>query len=228
MALARRPSALVRLTAPPFGCCRELTARLRDTLFAVCSTYASVSEFLSAHYLPVIVGLVYSVLFGQWFGSCAWRAMWCAVGVRSRPFPWQPQAVGMAERVLYTVAVYVDRPLFVGAWLAFKGVSQWNAWGEPPRSRKTGRPLGKQQMFMNFLLGSAVSVAFGAGGGYVAVLLHDRRVTPAVLIAGATVGASVVLSVWIRLKSGLLPKRTSHWPWVGWEAPSWWFDPKRT
>ena len=126
--------------------------------------------------------------------------MWLAVGVtqRSRPFPWQPQAVGMAERVLYTVAVFVGQPLFAGAWLAFKGVSQWNAWGEPPCSRKTGRPLGKQQMFMNFLLGSAISVAFGVGGGYVAQLLHEKRLTPALLIAGATAAASVALSVWIK------------------------------
>src|SRR3972149_8298714 len=65
-------------------------------------------------------------------------------------------SLGIIERVLYTSAVWGDELLFIGIWLALKGlVTRWERWDEDRR------------LFNIFLVGTGVSLAFGVLGGVI-------------------------------------------------------------
>ncbi|MBI2862113.1 MAG: hypothetical protein HYX89_04765, partial [Chloroflexi bacterium] len=79
--------------------------------------------------------------------------------VASRPFAWHAGLIGLLERFMYTSAVLVGRPEFIAVWLALKVAGQWAAWRDP----WLGRPI-----YNLVLIGNALSIIFGAGGGYLA------------------------------------------------------------
>ena len=158
--------------------------------------------FLSRHYLPWVIGFAYSVVVGHYAIKFAARQMWNAVGLgelqRDRR-SWQTQAVGMTERALYTASILTGHPEFVAVWLGLKTVTVvWSVWGNTPAETAKRTGVFAREIYNNFLLGTALSIGFGAVGAYTTELLTERRGTPALLVDVAVLLGTVALSLWIR------------------------------
>ena len=83
--------------------------------------------------------------------------------------------LGKLERLAFFGAFWIDAPLFVGAWLAFKVASKWNAWSNVISVPKTisgideldyliSRRRWGSQVLMTFLVGTLANVIIGFVG----------------------------------------------------------------
>ena len=155
------------------------------------------------HYLPWIVGFAFAVVVGHFAIKAAARQMWLAIDLNPdapplRPSPWQPEAVGLIERTLFTGAILTGNAGFVAVWLGLKTVGQWRSWGEGQESTTTKRIVSGREVYNNFLLGTGLSIGFAATGAYVTKALLAERFTPAALMAAAALLGTVALTAWIR------------------------------
>lgn len=160
-------------------------------------------HFLAHHYLPWVVGLAYSIFVGHWAISRTAQVMWVAIdlnpeGRLQRPSPWQPKALGLTERPLFTVALLTGNAGFIALWLGLKTAATWKSWGESQEGETRDRVVGGREVYVNFLLGTALSISFGATGAFAARLLKHQRALPALIIMAATLAGTLMLRWWIR------------------------------
>ena len=91
-------------------------------------------ENLNIHLLPYLGAL--SVVFFLGFGVGP-LMNWLTGPVRPengwRDFLVAGRAVGLMESVLFTSAIIVGYPIFIGAWLAFKVAAKWETWAHVVR-----------------------------------------------------------------------------------------------
>lgn len=158
---------------------------------------------MSDYYLPETLGFLVSVIVGHFAIRFAAREMWLAVDLDPdaqplRPSPWQPEALGLVERSLFTAAILTGFEAFVAVWIALKTAAQWTSWGVDHEGMRTGRTVTGREVYVNFMLGTGLSVAFAATGAYVTLLLRDDRATPAALLVAITTAATTALALWIR------------------------------
>jgi hypothetical protein len=154
---------------------------------------------VSHHYLPWIVGLAFSVFVGHFAIKHAARQMWLAVDLDpdespKRPSPWQPEAVGIVERALFTPAIVTGNGAFVAVWLGLKTVGQWKTWGVEQKGSKTERIVSGHEVYVNFLLGTGLSIGFSAAGAYITKALAADRITPASVTAVAVLVATAAFT----------------------------------
>jgi len=80
--------------------------------------------------------------------------------------------LGKLERLAFFGAFWIDAPVFVGAWLAFKVASKWNAWSNVISVPKTisgideidyliSRRRWGSQVLMTFLIGTLSNIIIG-------------------------------------------------------------------
>jgi len=69
----------------------------------------------------------------------------------------------MVERFLYTAALYWGGYQWVGVWLGIKVIARWQATEKEEKSRRKAGSLDV------WLIGNALSLAFGFGGAWIAV-----------------------------------------------------------
>lgn len=160
-------------------------------------------HWLSHYYLPWIYGFGFSVFAGHLFIKPASHQMWLAVDLDpgsepSRPSRWHPEALGLIERPLFTAALLTGNGGFIAVWLGLKTVVQLPAWGVNQEGITTGRRVSGREVYVNFMLGTGLSIAFAATGAYATRLLLVHRVTPAALISLATLLGTVAFTLWIR------------------------------
>jgi hypothetical protein len=162
-----------------------------------------VSALFVDHYvLGWIVGLGYSVLGGHWLLAWASRKMWFAIdldpeGQLERPSPWQPKAQGLVERALFTPAIVTGNGGFIAVWLALKVTAQWKSWGVNQTGSTTGRVVKGREVFVNFILGTGLSIAIAATGAFAIELFDAGRARDAFLLIGATTVACGAFGVWV-------------------------------
>ena len=66
--------------------------------------------------------------------------------------------LGIVERGLYTTALLIGAPSWIAVWLALKVAAQWKRWQSDERAS-----------YNVFLIGNAISVAFGILGAWIAL-----------------------------------------------------------
>jgi len=82
------------------------------------------------------------------------------------------KVLGKLERLAFFAAFWIDAPIFVGAWLAFKVASKWNAWSNVISVPKTisgideldyliSRRRWGSQVLMTFLIGTLSNIVIG-------------------------------------------------------------------
>jgi hypothetical protein len=69
--------------------------------------------------------------------------------------------VGIIERILYTSAILVGQPGFIGVWIVLKAVGEWRKPQEDTSSR-----VGVSNAFMINQIGTALSILVGVAAGY--------------------------------------------------------------
>ena len=151
---------------------------------------------MSHHYVPWVLGFVFSVLVGHLTISIAMNEIWRAVGVdpRTRPLKWMPAALGLLERALFTAAILVGQAGFIGVWLGVKTVARYRSWGDHLAETTS---VSEREIFSVFLLGQGLSIGFAAAGAVGTTLLQTNKVAPAALLAGSTVAGTLAFAGWI-------------------------------
>lgn len=80
---------------------------------------------------------------------------------------WAPALVGIAESVMYPMALFLGKPEFIGIWLAVKVAGQWVRWkGDAMQSSAPGESEIEKlnegrRRFNGFLVGSSLSIMSG-------------------------------------------------------------------
>ena len=134
-----------------------------------------------------------SVILGHIGTSAVVDSMWASLGSEAhRPTAWMPRGVGFVERTLYTAAPILGRPEFVAVWLAMKVAGQWKVWEEEGvQGKVSGRAV-----YNTFLVGNAVSIAYGVTGGLLVAWVRKGDLT-AVLGVPLALMLSNLLLLWL-------------------------------
>jgi hypothetical protein len=69
--------------------------------------------------------------------------------------PVLPSLLGLVERILYLIAIYIQQPVFIGFWLTLKAASRWEVWTTKDKDSIPGRAY-----FNIFLFGNALSILY--------------------------------------------------------------------
>jgi hypothetical protein len=135
------------------------------------------------------------------------------LGEDDRPSPWQPRAPGLTERPLFTAALLSGNAGFIAVWLALKTAASWSSWGVDHEGATRLRRISGREVYVNFMLGQALSLAFAASGAKVVTLLERQRLVPALLIMGATVIGTMAFGYWVRRSGRRYLNRVPPLPW---------------
>lgn len=73
---------------------------------------------------------------------------------------WLVALVGVIERVLFVLALYIGKPEFIGLWLTLKIASQWTQWGLDNVALGPTATVPGRAVFQVFLVGNAFSMLF--------------------------------------------------------------------
>ena len=119
--------------------------------------------------LVLFLGYAYSVVLG---GAVIKRTLDCFyIGYeQGRTVEnWRAGVVGLVERTLYTTAFLLAFPEFIAVWLALKVAGQWERWKQDWSSKGRSDELKAKKdtsraMYSGYLLGNALSIAFGVTG----------------------------------------------------------------
>jgi hypothetical protein len=137
-------------------------------------------------WLPFIFGFGFSLFPGQLAAAAVVRPLYAlANGDQHNP---SAKILGLVERCIYTISIYIQRPEFIGAWLVLKVAGQWGK-----RSDKAGRAW-----FNPFLIGTGISLIYGAVGGYLISWIEGRDWQHAFTVPLTLIGASIWLMLYAR------------------------------
>ena len=107
------------------------------------------------------------------------------------PHTWQAPIIGIVERSLYLSSLLAGHGEFVGLWVALKIGVQYKRWTE----RDLGRTL-----FMNNLIGNALSVLYAGAGFGITLWMKSNRVGYAIAVPIALVLGTLSIRLWLRLR----------------------------
>lgn len=85
----------------------------------------------------------------------------------SKQFGWKPALFGCVERVLYVTAFQIGRPEWAAYWIGLKILARWKGSNRWTKSDVRAREMA----FEVYLLGTAMSLLWGATGAAVATWL---------------------------------------------------------
>jgi hypothetical protein len=121
--------------------------------------------------LIVFVGYGFSILVGHWLIRTLVMRLWSGLGWKQNVdaeylfrLPVLPEMVGILERMLYTTAMLIGQPGFIGFWLALKVAGGWKGWSEPVRTPDGKVIMNGRDLFSVFLIGSGFSIAYAVTG----------------------------------------------------------------
>ncbi len=147
------------------------------------------------HVLHLVAGLAFSVLVGHWMTRYLMDGLWSTImkpltnstATHLNPHRQLPEAVGIIERAFYTITWHLGKAQFIGVWLVLKVAGGWNGWAQDV-SYPGGKLLGRN-IFNLFLIGTAVSLAYGVVGGTLTDALDKGHwftasATPLALVLG--------------------------------------------
>lgn len=94
-------------------------------------------------------------------------------------FPDGGELIGAVERVLFFLAVIIDAPLVIVAWLAFKVASKWAEWQHIVQVDKKSIPLAQRREFGNylftrFIVGTGVNLILAMAFGGIYLFIFNR------------------------------------------------------
>ena len=117
-----------------------------------------VLRYLGGYLFSVVVGA--AVLFRVW--KVMWqRAKGGDVECDLQQEDWLAKVQGVTERALYTTCIVLHRPEGIAVWLAFKAIQRVRVREESDTTHIPGTAI--------YLTGNALSLAFGAAGGWIAL-----------------------------------------------------------
>jgi hypothetical protein len=149
---------------------------------------------------PQIVGYVFAVIIAHFPIRLVVDQMWKDMGWteknqdETRPHSWHPRILGCVERTLYVASYQLGKPEFIGVWLALKVAGQWKRWGQEPGSGAT--IIAGRHVYNVFLIGSALSIAYGITGAKMVEWFVRGNWTSAIGVPLILVIASLAIWSW--------------------------------
>lgn len=104
--------------------------------------------FLAIFVLSIPINHILSYRLGRFLSSIFKLKSWAT---RENLFP--PAIIGLFESVMYPLFLLIEKPEFIGGWLALKVAGGWKQWQEDAEARRR---------FFKFLIGNLVTIAIGA------------------------------------------------------------------
>ena len=164
--------------------------------------------------IAVAVGYGFALVIGNWCLVFVMDKLWQKTGASRAVFREPslaarlPQLVGLVERSLYVASFQVGKPEFIAVWLALKVAGQWKRWEDGGTA--DGVEISGRLVYNLFLIGSGLSVAFGAVGAQLIVYISDRNWPLATAVPSALILGVVILQLMARPyhgRTGLLPQQ---------------------
>ncbi len=150
--------------------------------------------------LFLALGYAFAVFVGHflivWVVGRLWRSIGLLAESRSavRPGWWLPKAVGVLERALYVAAFLTEAYGFIGVWLAMKVAGRWHA-----RTEGIEQPDGvfvrPHSIFLVFLIGNGLSIAYGAVGAHIIRNSADHLVQSLLAVGGLLTLCFVIVGI---------------------------------
>lgn len=158
---------------------------------------------------PIVVGYVFSVLFGDRFIRPLIIELYKYVGWKfagaEKPLHLHellPRMVGLIERFLYTASWQTGYPGFIGVWLVLKAAGGWKYWTEDrPIDDNEDQPIGDENKkkipgrsnYNIFLIGTGVSVAYGILGALIIEWSKEGLFLQAILVPIVLISGTIAL-----------------------------------
>lgn len=143
----------------------------------------------------ISIGVIYTLALGHFAIKYTIDQLW-VIAAQHRPDNWRilTSLQGIVERALYMSAWILDKPEFIGFWIALKVASNWKKWSEK---------LG----FDVFLIGTALTVGYSFVGVKLIDYLTKSKCDEALLLSGVLVIANMLIVlraiIWIRNHSDI-------------------------
>ncbi|MFZ5819877.1 MAG: hypothetical protein ACOYYJ_08240 [Chloroflexota bacterium] len=124
------------------------------------------------------IGYLYSLLIGTWLIYYLADYTGKAIGEfkDGEYYRWTASIVGITERLLYTSAILLDKPEFIGIWFLLKVASRWRRWGENDAKSKTNGDeksvYRERANFNSYLINTGLSLAYGILGGEITIWMN--------------------------------------------------------
>lgn len=89
--------------------------------------------------IPMFIGYFFAAVFGHYFIMLLRNELWKFEGdidnkyettEQQSKYLFQPQILGVVERILYTTALFTGETTIIGVWLGLKLASQWKVWND--------------------------------------------------------------------------------------------------
>lgn len=124
---------------------------------------------------------------------------------RDKPHHWRGEALGLLERSMYFGAWLAGRPEFIAVWLTFKAVDRWT------RARDDfSIPNEIIEAHVNheaFIIGSGLSIVYGAMGGIVVQLFLQGNYPAAVFLGAGTFLGGLLFNLYIECQAEKHPRK---------------------
>lgn len=104
----------------------------------------------------VYVAVSHLVIFWSLYGL---RVLFGAGAPRREPHMfWPPAIIGAIESLLYPAAIFLQKPEYIGGWIALKVATKWKQWDPAGQGDADGK--GRNTWYL-FLIGTALGVGLG-------------------------------------------------------------------
>ena len=117
-------------------------------------------------------------------------------------YRWTAAIVGVTERLLYTSAILLKKPEFIGIWFLLKVASQWRRWGEKDAKSKNNNDeknvYRERANFNSYLTNTGMSLAYGILGGEIIIWLikkNDDFLTPVAFGLGLVILNAIFIGI---------------------------------
>jgi len=146
---------------------------------------------------------LYSVLVGTLIITPVLDEFYCGHELGRSTEKWRSKLVGMVERALYTSSWLSGAPGFLAIWLALKVAGQWERWkadwsSAQRRQEAQAKTDTSRAMYAGYLLGNALSIAYGFIGGMIGQLALEHQWPEALVLTFVAPFATAILYVYIQ------------------------------
>lgn len=194
---------LVALAGPAVAIVASVKPEYANVIWA--DLVFTVLPYVGAYSLAVVVGRLLEPTIVR-----AWQLLAVEHGLEAgRPSLWQVGIVSMLERVATVTAVILGRGEIILVWLVLKAAGNWEAW----RNGYQDAGVEGREVFNITLIGTALSIGYGAACGLIPVLVALGRWGLLVsVLAGMLVLHLLIELVIERNLSALLDARAANEP----------------
>jgi hypothetical protein len=158
------------------------------------------ASLLEGDWYPYAVAYAYALIAGLLVGPVT-AYMYDLTGAeRENTFKWQPPILGIVERTLFLSSLITEHGSLIALWLTLKLGFQYKRWSGEDKSLRVehgDEVLIGRTLFMNSMIGSALSILYAAVGFGMVKWLKTGQIRFTVIISSSLVVGTIALLFWL-------------------------------